>query len=71
MGLGTEVLFIGLLGALLLGPRRMAKALGHIVRAKDQLDRATRNFKAQLDGELEPTFDAEPATPYSKTAEER
>lgn len=67
MGFGTESLFICVLSALLLGPKRMTNALGHIVRAKDRLDHATRNFKAQLDAELEPTFDGEPAPSCSRT----
>lgn len=71
MGFGTESLFICVLGALLLGPKRMAKALGHIVRAKERLDHATSNFRAQLDAELEPTFESEPPLSGSQTAGEQ
>ena len=71
MGFGTEVLFICILGVLLLGPKKMTAILGYIVRAKAQLEQTTRNFKAQLDAELEPTFDREPGAPCSKTAGEQ
>lgn len=70
MGFGTGVLFICVLGVLLLGPKRMAKVFGHVVRAKDQLDDAMRKFNSRLDVELESTFDSEPATSCSKTAGE-
>jgi Sec-independent protein translocase protein TatA len=71
VGFGTELLFICLLGMLLLGPRRMATFVGHLARAKAQLEHATRNFKAQLDAELEPTFASETAASYPETAEEQ
>jgi len=39
MGLGTEILFILMLGLLLLGPKQMHTLLGHMARAKAQLER--------------------------------
>ena len=67
MGFGTEVLFIVVLGVLLLGPQKVAAILGHIARAKAQLERASGNFKAQLSAELEPTFRSETATSHPET----
>lgn len=71
MGFGTEVLFIVVLGVLLLGPRRMAAVMGRIADAKAQLERTARNFKDQLDAELDPTIGSEPVTSYPKTAGEQ
>jgi Sec-independent protein translocase protein TatA len=71
VGFGTEVLFICLLGVLLLGPKRMATFFGHLARTKAQLEHATRNFKTQLDAELEPTFGSETAESYPKTTGEQ
>ena len=71
MGFGTEFLFICMLGVLFLGPKRMATFFGHLARTKAQLEHATRNFKAQLDAELEPTFGSDTAASYPKTAEEQ
>ena len=53
MGLGSEVLFIFVLGVLLLGPKRLPAILGHVARARAQLRNAAHNFKSQLDAELE------------------
>lgn len=53
MGFGTEILFIGILGVLLLGPKRLPAILGHIARAKARLESATHNLKAELEAELE------------------
>lgn len=55
MGFGTEVLSIFVLGMLLLGPKRMAAVVGHLARAKAQMEHATQNLKAQLDAEVGPT----------------
>ena len=55
MGLGTEILFILMLGLLLLGPKQMHTLLGHVVRAKAQFEEASRGLKAQLAAELEVT----------------
>ena len=53
MGLGTEILFMLVLGLLLLGPKRLPTILGHVARAKAQFEGATRSFKSQLQAELE------------------
>ena len=53
MGLGTEILFMLVLGLLVLGPKRLPTILGHVARAKAQFDGATRSFKSQLQAELE------------------
>jgi Sec-independent protein translocase protein TatA len=53
VGIGTEVLFILVLGLLLLGPKRLPEILAHVARAKAQFENATRSFKSQLEAELE------------------
>ena len=53
MGLGSEILFLLVLGLLVLGPKRLPTILGHIARAKVQFEGATRSFKSQLQAELE------------------
>ena len=55
MGLGTEILFILVLGLLILGPRRLHTLIGHVARAKAQFEEASRGFKSQLGAELEAT----------------
>ena len=52
MGLGTEILFILMLGLLLLGPKQLHTLLGHVARAKAQFEEASRGLKAQLAAEL-------------------
>ncbi len=53
MGLGTEMLFMLVLGLLLLGPKRLPAILAHLARAKARFENATRSFKSQLAAELE------------------
>ncbi len=53
MGFGTEILFIVMLGLVLLGPKRLHAMLGHVARAKAELENATRGIKSQLGAELE------------------
>ena len=53
MGLGTEILFILMLGLLVLGPKRLHTLLGHAARAKSQFEEARRTFKSQLAAELD------------------
>jgi Sec-independent protein translocase protein TatA len=53
MGFGTEILFILVLGFLLLGPKRLPTILGHLARAKDQFEKASRGLRSQLEAELE------------------
>ena len=55
MGLGTEILFILVLGLLILGPGRLQTLIGHVARAKAQFEEASRGFKSQLGAELEAT----------------
>lgn len=61
MGLGTEILFILMLGLLVLGPRQMHTLFGHVARAKAQLEEASRGFKSQLTAEVDAVHqDGEP-----------
>ena len=53
MGFGTEILFVLGLGLLVLGPKRLHTMLGHMARAKAQLEEASRSFKSQLSAELD------------------
>jgi hypothetical protein len=39
VGLGTEILFLLLLGLLVLGPKLLHAMLGHVARAKAQLEK--------------------------------
>jgi Sec-independent protein translocase protein TatA len=42
---GTEILFMLMLGLVVLGPKRLQTMLGHVVRAKAELENATRGIK--------------------------
>lgn len=53
MGLGTEIVFILVLGLLILGPRRLQTLIGHVARAKAQFEEASRGLKSQLEAELD------------------
>jgi len=53
VGLGTEILFILMLGLLVLGPKQLHTLLGHLARAKGQFEEASRGFKSQLAAELD------------------
>ena len=53
MGLGTEILFILVLGLLVLGPKQLHTLLGRAARAKSQFEEASRSFKSQLAAELD------------------
>ena len=55
MGLGTEILFVLMLGLLVLGPKQLYTMLGHVARAKAQFELASRGFKSQLAAELDAT----------------
>jgi Sec-independent protein translocase protein TatA len=55
VGLGTEILFILVLGLLILGPKQLHTLLGHVARVKVQLEEASRGFKSQLAAELDAT----------------
>jgi Sec-independent protein translocase protein TatA len=52
VGFGTEILIVLLLGFLILGPKQMHAMLGHVARAKAELDNAMRGIKSQLGTEL-------------------
>ena len=51
--MGTEILFILVLGLLVLGPKQLLTLLGHVVRAKAQFEEASRGLKSQLAAELD------------------
>jgi Sec-independent protein translocase protein TatA len=53
VGFGTEILFMILLGLVVLGPKRLHAMLGHVARAKAELESATRGIKSQLAAELD------------------
>ena len=53
MGLGTEILFVLMLGLLVLGPKQLHTLLGHVARANAQFEGASRGFKSQLAAELD------------------
>jgi Sec-independent protein translocase protein TatA len=53
VGLGAEILFILMLGLLVLGPKQLHALLGHVARAKAQLEEVSRGFKSQLAAELD------------------
>jgi Sec-independent protein translocase protein TatA len=53
VGFGTEILFILMIGLVVLGPKRLHAMLGHVARAKAELENATRGIKSQLGAELD------------------
>jgi Sec-independent protein translocase protein TatA len=53
VGLGTEILFVLMLGLLVLGPKQLHTLLGRVARVKAQLQEASRNFKSQLASEFD------------------
>ena len=53
MGLGTEILFVLMLGLLVLGPKQLHTLLGRVARAKAQFEEASRSFKSQLASEFD------------------
>jgi Sec-independent protein translocase protein TatA len=53
VGLGTEILFVLLLGLLVLGPKQLHTLLGRVARAKAQFEEASRSFKSQLAAEVD------------------
>jgi Sec-independent protein translocase protein TatA len=53
VGLGSEILFLGGLAALVLGPRQLHSLLRHVAHAKAQFDQVSRAFSSRLDSELE------------------
>lgn len=53
MGLGTEILFILMLGLVVLGPKQLHTLLGHVARAKAQFEEASRAFKSHVGAEFD------------------
>jgi Sec-independent protein translocase protein TatA len=53
VGFGTEILFIVMLGLVVLEPKQLHAMLGHVARAKAELENATRGIKSQLAAELD------------------
>jgi Sec-independent protein translocase protein TatA len=65
VGLGTEILFILMLGLLVLGPKHLHALLRHVARAKAQFEEASRGLKSQLAAELDATHqEQETDTPH-------
>jgi Sec-independent protein translocase protein TatA len=63
---GTEILFMLMLGLVVLGPKRLQAVLGHVVRAKAELENATRGIKSQLAIQLDATHrEDKPGRAYS------
>jgi Sec-independent protein translocase protein TatA len=48
-----EILFVLFIGLLVLGPKRLHTILGHVARAKAELENAARGLKSQLAAELD------------------
>ena len=71
MGFGTDALFILALGFLLVGPKRLPAILGHIARAKAQLESTSQNLRLQLETELEQQSDPERVDSGGKTGAEQ
>jgi Sec-independent protein translocase protein TatA len=53
VGLGTEILFMAVLGLLVLGPKQLHTLSRHVARAKVQFEQASRGLKSQLAAELD------------------
>jgi Sec-independent protein translocase protein TatA len=67
VGLGTESLFMITLGLVVLGPKRLHAMIGHVARAKAELENATRSIESQLGAELnEPLRKAKPVAPTNQ-----
>lgn len=71
MGFGTAIVLIVFVGVLLLGPKRLPTIIGHIARAKAQLENATHHCGSQLEAELEFQRHDERVAPDTKTAGEQ
>jgi Sec-independent protein translocase protein TatA len=52
VGFGIEILIVLGFGLLILGPKQMHTLLAHVVRAKNELENATRRLRSQLAAEL-------------------
>ncbi len=71
MGLGSEILFILMLGLLVLGPKQLHTLLGHLARARAQFDQASRGFKSQLAVELDASHQGRGTDASPELAEEK
>jgi len=63
VGVGTEILFILMLGLLVLGPKQLHTLLGHVARAKAQFEEASRGIKSQLAAEVDAAHQEEETNP--------
>jgi Sec-independent protein translocase protein TatA len=71
VGLGTEILFIVVVGALLLGPKRLHVLMTDVARAKARFDAVSRNLRSQLEAELDALHADTSTDPSPKTREGR
>jgi Sec-independent protein translocase protein TatA len=53
MGFGAELLLILTLAVVVLGPKRLQSMLGHVARAKAELDTATCGIRSQFGADLD------------------
>jgi len=53
VGLGTEILFVLMLGLLVLGPKQLHTLLGLVARAKAQFEEASHGIRSQLVAEFD------------------
>jgi Sec-independent protein translocase protein TatA len=71
VGFGTEILFMLMLALLVLGPKQLHAMLGHVARAKAELENATRGIKSQLTAELDAAHhEGETMTSHELVADE-
>jgi Sec-independent protein translocase protein TatA len=56
--LGTEIVFMAVLGLLGLGPKQLRTVLEHVVRAEAQLEQASHGIRSQLAAELDAVHQA-------------
>jgi len=69
MGFGMEMMFLLMLGFLVLGPKQLRTLLGHVARAKAQVEEVTRGLKSQLASEVDPAcMEAETDVPHKLIA---
>jgi Sec-independent protein translocase protein TatA len=71
VGLGTEILFILMLGLLVLGPKQLHALLKHVARAKAQFEEASRGLTSQLAAELDATHQEQEADTPHEFVEDR
>jgi Sec-independent protein translocase protein TatA len=54
VGFSAELVFIFMPTLLVLGPKQLHSMLGHVARAKVELEKAMRGIKSQLAAKLDP-----------------